>query len=83
MESLAVGVPVIASAACGYADYTGKLSKQLVTPEPFNQDDLNQALLYAVDSLAEQTRNAMQMAGNSSFYRRAGVIVDLLEQAAK
>ena len=80
VESLAVGVPVIASAACGYADYTGKLSGQMVTPEPFKQSDLNAALQYAVNTLEEQTTKAMQCAGNKEFYRRAGVIVDLLEQ---
>ena len=80
VESLAVGVPVIASDACGYAEYTGKLSTSLVTPEPFAQSDLNTALLYAVSTLEEQTKKAMQCAGNKDFYRRAGVIIDLLEE---
>ncbi|MBR7144336.1 MAG: glycosyltransferase family 4 protein [Lentisphaeria bacterium] len=79
VESLAVGVPVIASGTCGYADYTAELSPQLVTPEPFEQTDLNNALLYALDSLPEQTSKAMQMVNNSSFYRRAGVMIDHLE----
>lgn len=80
VESLAVGVPVIASDACGYAEYTGKLEKRLVTPEPFVQEELNEALLYAVNTLDQQKNKAMQLAGCSDFYRRAGVIVDLLEQ---
>ena len=45
------------------------------------QSDLNAALLYAVDSLEEQKQKAMQCAGNKDFYRRAGVIVDLLERS--
>ena len=81
VEALAVGIPVIASDACGYAEYTGKLSKQLITPEPFKQEDLNNALFYAVNTLEEQTFKAVQYAGNSDFYRRAGVIIDLLERA--
>ena len=81
VESLAVGVPVIASGACGYADYIGKLSTELVIPEPFEQAKLNSALLYAINTLEEQTQKAMQCTGNKDFYRRAGVMVDLLEQA--
>ena len=80
VEALAIGVPVIASDACGYAEYTGRISGKLVTPEPFRQDDLNNALLYAVNTLEKQTAAAMQQCGNSDFYRRAGVIVDLLER---
>ena len=41
VESLAVGVPVISSATCGYAHYSAEIAPELVTPEPFEQNALN------------------------------------------
>lgn len=81
-ESLAIGVPVIASAACGYADFTGKLDAKLVTPEPFRQDDLNNALIYALENLEQLKSKTLVFAENNpDFYRRSDVIIDLLEKS--
>ncbi len=79
VESLAIGIPVIASAACGYADYTAKFAPELVTPEPFTAEALNKALNFAVNNLDDLSCKVLQSANSSEFYRRAGVMVDHLE----
>lgn len=80
VESLAVGVPVIASAACGYAPYAAAIDPQLVTPEPFVQNDLNTSLTYAMDRLPDLTAQVLRPGRDLDFYRRAAVIADLLEK---
>ena len=80
VESLAVGVPVIASAACGYAPYAAAIDPQLVTPEPFVQNDLNTSLAYALDRLPGLTAQVLRPGRDLDFYRRAAVIADLLEK---
>lgn len=80
VESLAVGVPVIASATCGYAHYTAAIDPQLVTPEPFVQNDLNTSLAYALDHLPDLTAQVLRPGRDLDFYRRAAVIADLLEK---
>lgn len=80
VESLAVGVPVIASATCGYAHYTAAIDPQLVTPEPFVQNDLNTSLAYALDNLPNLTAQVLRPGRDLDFYRRAAVIADLLEK---
>ncbi len=82
VESLAIGVPVIASAACGYADFTGNIDVQLVTPEPFRQDELNSALVYALENLKLLKIKTLAIAENNpDFYRRSDVILNLLENS--
>lgn len=44
LESLASSLPVICTAACGYAPYIAQSSGGIVLDEPFNQQDLNTAL---------------------------------------
>lgn len=80
VESLAVGVPVISSDACGYAHYSAEIDPALVTPEPFVQNDLNTALAFALEHLADLTEKVLRPDRDQDFYRRAGVIADLLEQ---
>ncbi len=80
VESLAVGVPVIASAACGYASYAAAIDPELVTPEPFDRKDLNASLAYALNRLPELTAQVLRPGRDLDFYRRAAVIADLLEQ---
>ena len=80
VESLAVGVPVIASATCGYAHYAAAIDPVLVTPEPFEQKDLNTSLAYALDNLPDLTAQVLRPGRDLDFYRRAAVIADLLEK---
>ena len=82
VESLAIGVPVIASAACGYADFTGNIDDKLVTPEPFCQENLNRALVYALENLKLLKIKTLAIAENDpDFYRRSDVILNLLENS--
>ena len=78
-EALAIGIPVIASDACGFAPFAGEVDPQLVTPEPFCQQTLNDTLLYALEHLAELQKTAVASAPSRDFYRRASAALDLIE----
>jgi glycosyltransferase involved in cell wall biosynthesis len=49
LESLACGLPVLCTAACGYATYIAESSGGIVLNEPFNQDQMNKALAEMLD----------------------------------
>ena len=74
-ESVAIGVPVIASGACGYASFA-----QRVIPEPFEQHVLNRLLVEALEEREQLAAEVQKTCGSQDFYRRAAVIVDLLEE---
>ena len=78
-EALAIGIPVIASEACGFAPFAGEVDPRLVTPEPFCQQTLNDTLLYALEHLAELQKTAVASAPSRDFYRRASAALDLIE----
>ena len=82
-EALAIGIPVIASEICGYAHYAAELEEHLVIPEPFVQEECNAVLSYALAHLPELSAKALSPDLPRDFYRRAEVIVDHLENAAR
>jgi UDP-glucose:(heptosyl)LPS alpha-1,3-glucosyltransferase len=49
LEGLACGLPVLCTAACGYATYIAESSGGIVLNEPFNQDQMNKALAEMLD----------------------------------
>jgi len=51
LEALASGLPVIASGACGYAPCIAEARGGKVLEEPFAQEELDRALLRAVDGV--------------------------------
>lgn len=82
LEALVAGLPVLASAACGYAHYIGDADAGLIVPEPFVQATLDEALvaMLGVDSARARWRqNALDFAGRADLYslpeRSADVIV--------
>jgi UDP-glucose:(heptosyl)LPS alpha-1,3-glucosyltransferase len=60
IEAVVAGLPVLASAACGYAQHVAASGCGLVLAEPFRQADLDAALLRA---LAGDQRPAWRLAG--------------------
>ncbi len=48
LEALAAGLPVVTTAACGYAPHVAASGGGLVVPEPFRQEALEAALLRAL-----------------------------------
>lgn len=51
LEALVAGLPVITTDACGYAHYIAAAKAGLVLRSPFQQEDLNHAVLRTVDGV--------------------------------
>ena len=82
LEALAVGLPVICSEACGYACYIEKEQAGIVTPEPFDQNFLNQKLcvLLAGKNLEIMGENAIKYAeSNNELYSRPQKATEVIE----
>jgi len=54
LEALSVGLPVITTAICGYAEYITKAQSGIVLPQPFSQSDLNQAVATLLNKATRQ-----------------------------
>ena len=80
IESIAAGTPVIASAACGFGNYVADIDPEMLTPEPFRQDDLDRALAHALKNISPLTEKTRAYAETADFYRRAAVAVDAFER---
>lgn len=85
LEALAAGLPVICSEACGYACYVEKAKAGVVTPEPFNQEYLNQKLyeVLAEKKLEIMSKNALNFAQTEDIYNRQNFAADVIEKIAK
>ncbi|CAL96183.1 glycosyltransferase family 4 protein [Azoarcus olearius] len=71
LEALVAGLPVIASAACGYAHYIEDADAGLVVPEPFAQTALDRALATLLgddEGRARCQRNALAFADRADLY---------------
>lgn len=78
LEALVAGLPVLTTAACGYAHYIKEADCGLVVPDPFDQDTLNiwlKAMLYD-----RQTREQWQ--GNALVYAERADLYSMPERAA-
>jgi UDP-glucose:(heptosyl)LPS alpha-1,3-glucosyltransferase len=81
LEALAAGLPVLCSAACGYAGYIAESGAGKVTPEPFLQATLNQALSDLLkDNLPALGEKCCQFAMATDFYSRHKVAADIIEK---
>ncbi|WP_122659690.1 glycosyltransferase, partial [Pseudomonas viridiflava] len=71
LEALVAGLPVLASAVCGYAHYIAEADCGLVLDEPFEQAQLNR---YLADLLKDDTarsnwgRNGLAFADTADLY---------------
>lgn len=68
LEALIAGLPVITSAACGFAHYVSEAGGGVVLPEPFDQSALNATL---AELLTDPERRARLSADGLQFARRA------------
>ncbi len=89
LEAVAAGLPVLASAACGYAHHILAAQAGRIVPEPFAQADLDRALadmLGQRDTLAHMRRNALAYADSTDLYslpeRAADIILDPASEPA-
>ena len=70
LEALVAGLPVLATAVCGYAHYIEEANGGLVIPEPFEQKRMDEMLL---GMLADQGARARWQAGALAFAEFADI----------
>ena len=81
LEAAGAGVPVLATANCGYASYLRAADAGIVTPEPFEQGRFNADLerLLTADERGEWSRRGREIANDDRLSAMAPCAVALLE----
>lgn len=80
LEALVAGLPVLCTAACGYAHHIETAEAGAVVGEPFHQDDLDAALgRLLVTPRAELRALALDYAARADIYSMHERIVDAIE----
>ena len=84
MRPPAPGVPVVATANCGYAPFLREAEAGIVTPVPFDQARFNADLerLLTADEREFMSRRGRELAANESFYAMPSRAVEVLETVA-
>ena len=84
LEAAVAGVPVLATANCGYATFIQEAKAGIVTPVPYDQARFNLDLerLLTAEERAQWSRRGRQMAADDSLYAMAPRAVDVLEAVA-
>ena len=86
VEALVAGVPVLASAACGYAEHITAAGAGLVAPSsPFQQEEMNGLLreLLEAENRERWRSRAREYADSTDLYNRPQVVADIIEKLAK
>ena len=81
LEALVAGLPVLATAVCGYAHYIEEAEGGLVVPEPFTQSRLDALLVSMLEDKAARQRwqvNALAFAETADIYSNAEHAADLI-----
>jgi len=84
IEALAAGLPVIASAVCGYAHYIEQSRAGWVIPEPFDQDLFNRTVRDALESdqLPRLGRHGVSFAHHTDLYSMVETAIQIIEKVA-
>ena len=84
LEAACAGVPVVATANCGYARLLREAKAGIVTPVPFDQARFNADLerLLTADERRQWSRNGRKLTGNESLNAMAPRAVEVLETVA-
>ena len=84
LEALASGLPVLCTAACGYAGHVERSGAGRVVAEPFAQAELDAALSALLDAptLAEMARHAHDYAARTDFHGGPVFVADIIERLA-
>ncbi len=84
LEGLAMGLPVVTTAACGFAEHVQRAGAGVVLPEPFDQAALNAALMQAGSESArrEWARSALSYAASRDFTRGFEEAANAIETVA-
>ena len=81
LEALVAGLPVLATAVCGYAHYIAEAEGGLVIPDPFVQSQLDSMLAEMLDDKGARVRwqtNALAFAQTADIYGNAERAADLI-----
>jgi len=84
LEALVAGLPVLATAVCGYAHYIEEAGGGLVVPEPFAQSELDAMLRTMLVDQEARLRwqvNALAFAERADIYNNAEYAADLILKA--
>lgn len=81
LEAIVAGLPVLTSAACGYAFHVDAADAGVVVPAPFVQDELNRALATMLESpqRAAWRANGIAYGRSQDLYRMPELAADLIE----
>ena len=84
LEAAGAGVPVVATANCGYAPILEQAKAGLVTPVPYDQARFNADLerLLTAEERAQWSRRGRELAADDSLYAMAPRAVEVLETVA-
>ncbi len=81
LEALVAGLPVLATAVCGYAHYIVEADAGRVVPDPYTQESLDAtlaAMLADADERARWQANALSFAQDADIYSNAERAADLI-----
>ena len=81
LEALVAGLPVLATAVCGYAHYIAEADAGLIVPEPFKQQQMDGMLVAMLGDARARARwqaNALAFAETADIYSNADRAADLI-----
>ena len=84
LEALTMGLPVIATAACGFAEHVLGANAGIVLPEPFSPRALQAAIAQASSEGARRawSRSALDYCAKHDFTRGHEIAADIIEEVA-
>jgi UDP-glucose:(heptosyl)LPS alpha-1,3-glucosyltransferase len=86
LEAVVAGLPVLTTAACGYAEHVSRAGAGLVCPEPFRQESLDASLHAMLEDEEQRGRwraQGIDYGRTQSLYDMPGVVADLLLAAGR
>ncbi|WP_306533206.1 glycosyltransferase family 4 protein [Geobacter sp.] len=84
VEAIVAGLPVLATANCGYAHYVTESNAGLLAPEPFVQEQFNELLLQMLTSSGREAwrRSALDFASRADLFSLPEKAADIIESVA-
>jgi len=84
VEAIAAGLPVLATANCGYAHFVEQSDAGMLVPSPFDQGAMNGLLLHMLTSPYRDAwkRNALAFAATADLFSLPDRAVDIIEAVA-
>ena len=84
IEAMAAGLPVLATAVCGFCNHVERAGAGTIVPSPFEQDMLNQHLVQMLtsDKQAQWQQNGKAYVASTDVFSRAERAADIIEKVA-